>query len=76
MTKREMIKEVRDIMVGNSGHTNILVWKEGRSWKTETNINRFSFEDVNEVNGFQEQHCCNEMTLKETKEYLIDNCLI
>ena len=76
MTKANMIKEVRDVMTGVSGHTNILVWKKGRSWKTETNISKFSFEDVDNVNGFQLNHCCNEMTLKETENYLKDNYLI
>ena len=76
MTKREMIKEVRDVMTGNSGHSYIMVWKEGRSWKVETNINKFSSDDFEDDTYFQCRHSCNDMTLKETEGYLKASRLI
>ena len=71
MTKKNMIKEVRDVMTGRSGHTYISVSKKGRSWQTETNINRI--DDDNAI--FEVQHCCNEMSLREIEDYLKNNCL-
>jgi len=73
MTKREMIRELRDVLVGNCGHSHIAIWKEGRSWKTETGLDRQIWQHVEGCAGFD--HCCNEMTLKETAEYFNDQYL-
>lgn len=67
MTKREIIRETKDILCGNSGHTNIIIWKEGRSWRCETGLNRFQKSDFSDE-SIQFSHCCNEITLKETKK--------
>jgi hypothetical protein len=71
MRKREMIKEVRDVMTGNSTLSVIYVWKEGRSWKTE--------HSHTVCVGRNEMHfsrCCNEMTLKEAEQEFDEKELI
>lgn len=72
MTKKEMISNVRDVMTGRSGHTYISVSKKGRSWKIKTNINPI----LDDSALFEAKHICNEMTLKETENYLKDNYLL
>lgn len=64
MTKKAVAKELQEIMTGVSGHTNAIVWKEGRSWKIETGLNKFDKHDYSE-NAVNYSHCCNELTQKE-----------
>jgi len=70
MKKQELIREVRDVMSGNSGHTVIAFGRnENNKWETYTTISRLSRDDFPEWKWVQTQkHNCNEMTLKEAAE--------
>ena len=71
MTKRKAIREIKEIMNGTSGMTNIKIWKNGRSWETETSLNKFDDYEENSENGIiQFQHCCNEITLRQVEDLL------
>ena len=69
MTKKQVVKIMRNVMTGADAHTNIVAWKEGRSWKVETGLNKYNRHDFENVQ-FIGRHCCNEMTLKEAEELL------
>ncbi len=71
MTKREIAKELQEIMTGASGHTNAIVWKEGRSWKIETGLNKFDHRDYG-LDSINYRHCCNEITIQEIIENLTE----
>jgi hypothetical protein len=71
MTKREVVKQVRDIIVGNSIDNICKVYKSGKSWKIDTFFGldpewKKMYQDEAFVLSFS--HCCNEMTLKETEQ--------
>ncbi len=66
MTKREVIKEVRDIVTGNHGHEAIQVYKEGHSWKTYTSFESVIRNCVNdEHDSIMFKHDRNNATLTE-----------
>ena len=69
MTKKEAAKEIQDVM-NYGGHTNILVWKEGRSWKTYSGLNSFSCEDVQEVNGTTFSYQDGDFSIKDVIRFL------
>jgi hypothetical protein len=67
MTKREIIRQVRDTVTGSHGHEAIQVWKKGRSWKAYS-----SFESVikncvkiETTKSIMFRHDRNEATLAE-----------
>ena len=70
MTKKELIREVRDVMSGNSGHTVIAFGKnENNKWETYTTITDLYRSDFPEWKWCQVlEHNCNKMTLKEAAE--------
>jgi len=70
MRKQELIREVRDVMSGNSGHTVIVFGKNANNkWDTYTTINNLYKIYYPEWRWCQiQRHCCNEMTLKEAAE--------
>ena len=73
MTKRQIIKEVRDVMVGRSALTNITVGKKAGKWTMSTSLNSqnlSSFVGWTEVQQFS--HCCNSATLEEVAELIGD----
>ena len=66
MTRKEALNEIKKTMTGFSGHTHIAVWKEGRSFKVDTNIQPDCLDYPEEKSTFDEtlliyQHCCNEL---------------
>jgi hypothetical protein len=67
MTKRQAIKEIRDVMAGYSNHKYGMVYKIGRSWEVQTGMSKFDSED-----GTVFYHNCNEITLKEVENWLYD----
>ena len=72
MTKRNVLKEAKEIMTGRSIDTSILIWKEGRSWKTETN---FDSNDHEKNEGIVLRYENNkDYTLKEVSN-IIDETL-
>jgi len=71
VTKKELIRIVRDVISGRSGHTigNFRRIKRGK-WEVETTIgNQYPF-DSNSSNWANFRYDRNEMTLKEAKEYI------
>ncbi len=68
MTKRQLVRELRDVIDGTSGHNVAQVWKTGRSWNMDTNISRNAFEYNEDSRIFD--HCCNKITLKEVEQEL------
>lgn len=63
MTKRQVVKEIRDVMVGTSAYECIGVNKLAKGWEVYTSNN-----DPHMDMCFH--HCCNEMTLKEAEMWL------
>ena len=64
MTKKQMIKEVRDVCTGRSGHTHIFVTPLFPCYEVETSIS-------NDREGRMHfSHCCNEMSLREASEMI------
>lgn len=70
MTKRNVIKGTRAVITGRNFVSSILIWKEGRSWKIETD---FDSNDITEKSGIVLRYENNkDYTLKETAS-LIDS---
>lgn len=70
MQKKEIIREIRDVMSGNSGHTWIIVRHDSKSWEIAgSGIGNFSKDNLEKGDMFFE-HVCNDMTLKEAEEEL------
>lgn len=65
MKKRQIIKITRNVVTGRDAHTDIIIWKEGRSWKCETGMSR-----IDDVDGITFEHECNELTLRETRDMI------
>lgn len=66
MTKREIIKEVRDIVTGQHGHEAIQVSKTGRSWNVYTSFASVIKNCVqSESNSIMFHHDRNSATLAE-----------
>jgi len=63
MKKTETIRELRDVLCGNSAHTWIGIDRKKRGYEIYTSTN-------NSIMEMNFQHCCNEMTLKGAKEIL------
>ena len=70
MRKTEVIREVREVMSGNSGHTVIAFGKnESGKWETFSTITNLSRSDFSEWEWVQiQKHNCNEISIKETTE--------
>ncbi len=69
MTKKEVIRKIRNVMAGYDGHTMAIVRKLNRGYDVYTTISNYSSDNL----GKEEmifRHQCNEMTLKEAKEHL------
>lgn len=68
MTKKEIIKNVYDIMSGKSGHTYIIFGKKNGKWTMDTNISSY-FIYLNDYSDWdwitEEKYCCNNITFSE-----------
>lgn len=42
MTRREVVKVIRDVITGNHAHTHVMVGKKDGRWVVDTNLNRYS----------------------------------
>jgi len=70
MTKKETIREIRDIISGVSGHTHMIITLLKKGYEVETGIGRFSkdYDEFHTPKNLTYEHCCNDCTLKEAKE--------
>jgi len=73
MTKLNVLKEAKEIITGRSYDHSILIWKEGRSWKTESDFDSCDLNECQKNNGIILRYENNkEYTLKEVA-LLIEN---
>jgi len=69
MNKKEMIKEIRKVMSGQSRHTYGIAWNEGREWKVETSTNKVYPPNCPYIDFKYVGH---RLSLKEAKEHFDD----
>jgi len=72
MNKKQIAREVRDVISGSDCCTHITIGKIGRSWFATKDLNYISApEGWENVQSFQ--HSCNHATIKSVLENLIDD---
>lgn len=69
MTRKEAVKELKEVLCGESGHTTIRIWKDGRSYRTYTTTGRICIDDIEEEEAIF-YHSMNECTAKEASNQL------
>jgi len=68
MTKKQVIRDLRDVLAGKSAHTIAIVEKDKKGYFIETSI--IDMNVNHETNQRKFKHCCNSLTLKETERIL------
>jgi len=74
MKKIDVIKEVKEVMTGESGHTVIAFGQnENGKWETYTTTSQLSSSDFPDWSWVSiQRHCANEMTKAEATEIVVD----